>query len=119
MIQGLLAGLYEFPSVENVDENRTNWLDLPYSVLVDLLAVPPPKGRGSAVSQDKLRITDMRDLGRTVHVFSHIKKTYQIMSVIMQGGAAPPPLQSTHDVSAGNRGARVKWVPEGEVMNAK
>jgi len=134
----LLAGLYEFPSRENIIEDKTVLLDLSHSVLNDLLVNPPPryenlKGRRLTIlhGDENLRVTKVQDLGNTVHTFSHIKKTYRIFSIILQGGSSPPPLRNdlrqqkakkekTHDVSTDNNiGARAKWVPEQEVGNAK
>ncbi|KIJ39008.1 hypothetical protein M422DRAFT_68891 [Sphaerobolus stellatus SS14] len=134
---GLLAGLYEFPTLENIDEDKKDILELPHSILDSLLSNPPPryerrKGKRPASSSngDNLQITDIQDLGNTIHIFSHIKKTYRIISVILQGGSSPPALRiddlqqqvkkgKPNDVrTVNNIGARAKWVPEKDVADA-
>jgi A/G-specific adenine glycosylase len=132
----LLAGLYEFPSSENIEGSEMELLEIPQSILDDLLASPPPKykpsqvaGTDKAKADSRLRITNIRHIGDTVHVFSHIKKTYRILWVILSGGSSPPAFSSgpqpetkkrrVDKMSASAVGARVKWVPEKEVTNAK
>ena len=133
---GLLAGLYEFPSSENIDEDKMDLLDISHSILDNLLASPPPKytslKRKLAIGtndEDQLRITDIRHIGDTLHIFSHIKKTYRVSSVVLQGGSAPPLLNNgsqhqskrrkTHDKGADDLGAYLRWVPEKDVVDAK
>ncbi|KAF8589109.1 DNA glycosylase [Ramaria rubella] len=136
---GLLAGLYEFPSCENIDENETELLEPPHSVLGDLLVSPPPNYKplcgNHAVTggiQGGLRIAEIRHIGDTVHAFTHIRKTYRIVSVVLQGGTSPPQLRNslsseaqhqakkgkTHDIKAANTGAPARWVLETEVADA-
>lgn len=132
---GLLAGLYEFPSSENVDENELNLLEVSHSILDDLLASPPPKYNSSdkqrtisGNTDSELRITDIRHVGDTLHIFSHIRKTYRICSVVLQGGSYPPLFSAdsghqskrrkTHDVATDD-GVYMRWVPEESVADAK
>lgn len=41
--------------------------------------------------QDPLRITDIKAAGEVVHVFSHIRKTYRVQWVVLEGGGNDPP----------------------------
>ncbi|KAF8512661.1 hypothetical protein BU17DRAFT_53907 [Hysterangium stoloniferum] len=133
---GLLAGLYEFPSTEAIDEDETDVLELPHLVLNNLLSSPPArfepeKGRKAINSKNKneLRVTDICHIGDSVHIFSHIKKTYRIISVVLKGGLSPPLLREefqqqnkkrkTHDVNKDRTGVCAKWVPENDVADSK
>lgn len=115
------------------DEDKEVLLDLSQSVLDNLLANPPRifKSRRTVApyNGETLKVTTFQDLGNTVHIFSHIKKTYRIFSVILEGGSSPPSFRDdlhqkmikgkTHDIRTDyNTGARAKWVPEKEVGNA-
>lgn len=132
---GLLAGLYEFPSSENIENSVTELLEIPHSILDDLLASPPSRHGSSnkghddnAKFSDSLRITNICHIGDIVHVFSHIKKTYRILWVVLDGGSSPPSFSKgpghekkrrADNVSGGAAGTRVKWIPEKDVTDAK
>ena len=133
---GLLAGLYEFPSSENIDEDKKDLLDISHSILDNLLASPPPRYMSSnrkialsANDDDQLRITDIRHIGDTQHIFSHIKKTYRISSIVLQGGPTPPMLSNCSGPQSKRRkvrdngpdgiGTHMRWVPEEDVVHAK
>lgn len=49
------------------------------------------RGRGS-IDKDVLQIKSIQPVGDTVHIFSHIKKTYRAQWVILEGGETPPEL---------------------------
>jgi A/G-specific adenine glycosylase len=130
---GLLAGLYEFPSAENIDEDERDILETSHSIIDNLLATPPPRyplspeERAIASDGDRLRITDIRHIGDTLHVFSHIRKTYRIFSVVLQGGLSPPLLshdcqhkskrRKARDVGEDDLGAHMRWVQEEHVAD--
>lgn len=131
----MLAGLYEFPSSENIDEDQMDLLEHTHANLDNLLASPPPPYKSSKgqpavdASNEKLCITDMRHVGDTLHIFSHIRKTYRIVSVVLQGGSSPPVFcnvsqhpskrRKAQNQDADDIGARMKWVPEDKVADAK
>jgi len=46
--------------------------------------------RGDLVQTEKLTMSSIQPVGDVLHVFSHIKKTYRVQRVILEGGANPP-----------------------------
>ncbi|KIM42337.1 hypothetical protein M413DRAFT_444760 [Hebeloma cylindrosporum] len=108
---GLLAGLYEFPTSADVSNSMTPVAQaavLPeiLSTLVhdgSLIKTTPQYQKGSRddpVQTEKLAISSIQPVGDVLHVFSHIKKTYRVQRVILEGGANPPPTlvgASLHD----------------------
>lgn len=130
--QGLLAGLYEFPSCEaidiNNDDNETDLLERSRLILENLFGDsisinknPKKKQASTNGVMDNLRVTDMRCVGEHVHVFSHIRKTYRILSVVLQGGPSPPTFFKDQKNNTGveSIGMRAKWVLEKGVAGAK
>lgn len=49
-------------------------------------------------SVPSLRITKVQPAGDVVHVFSHIKKTYRVQWVVVEGTKHPPQLPSATDL---------------------
>ena len=45
----------------------------------------------SGRTSDILRVVTIKAVGDVVHVFSHIKKTYRVQWVILEGGEDEPP----------------------------
>lgn len=89
---GLLAGLYEFPTIEKAaaetpDEEHTEKLISTY--LKDGV-----NHQLSGDSADLPRIVSTRSKGDILHVFSHIRKTYRVTHVVLEGGATPPALSA-------------------------
>ncbi|CAL1708848.1 unnamed protein product [Somion occarium] len=108
---GLLAGLHEFPTEPDVPMTitPTAMSVIPAALLSSLLIKPPRSGveRGHSSDErstisvpsvgpsenDKSRIVKIRPAGDVVHVFSHIRKTYRVQWVLLEGGdSSPPPL---------------------------
>jgi A/G-specific adenine glycosylase len=98
---GLLAGLYEFPTSVNVSKSMTPVAQaaVPAKFLSKLvqdgsLLKTTPKNqkrvRDDPVQTEKLTISSIQPVGDVLHVFSHIKKTYRVQRVILEGGANPP-----------------------------
>lgn len=140
---GLLAGLHEFPTAENVSESagRSKAAEkIPQVILSDLLETPPlplaSKDATSTAKDSVLRITKIEQAGDVPHVFSHIKKTYRAQWVLLQGGGDNPPSLVARDLvptkSASSRGAGkqkasnqgntsigARWLPIDEVASAK
>ncbi|EIN08854.1 DNA glycosylase [Punctularia strigosozonata HHB-11173 SS5] len=107
---GLLGGLHEFPTMPDVNPKIAGdeLLKVPHTLLCDLLAVSPPpftnpsQEHGTAVvaaedgvANGGVQITSVRTVGDVIHVFSHIRKTYRVQWVILEGGQTPPALKST------------------------
>ncbi|KAL4071255.1 DNA glycosylase [Scleroderma yunnanense] len=99
---GLLAGLHEFPTVPNISEAATtpgSAPDIVDKLLTNLLVHPPSLVRKGYQSQESrcgstngiLQVVTIRPAGDVVHVFSHIKKTYRVQWVILEGGGDEPP----------------------------
>lgn len=91
-LSGLLAGLLEFPTVENIRQTTTSgeldkMLRIQLSQILPSAALPeqfdPPDAGG-------LRLTSVRAAGDVAHVFSHIKKTYRVRWTLLEGGDNPP-----------------------------
>lgn len=79
-------------------------IEIPHTLLSALLAVPLPQGAArtsadppprtaasSAEGSSTLRIVKIAPAGDVIHVFSHIRKTYRIQWVVLEGGGAAPP----------------------------
>ncbi|KAI6046406.1 DNA glycosylase [Pisolithus marmoratus] len=140
---GLLAGLHEFPTVPAVSEslavskNSQEMLDKPTT---PFLQDSNSQKVGCGTSRT-LRVTTIKPVGDVVHVFSHIRKTYRVQWMILEGGGdKPPELQgeprlSTREMIKGNgkdrrrkasrtsRGgsastSAAQWVPLEEVESA-
>ncbi|EJD02473.1 DNA glycosylase [Fomitiporia mediterranea MF3/22] len=116
--KGLLAGLHEFPSRANVQEADTpeKLRSVGQDVLRDVLSSPPlfkptssrpraPDGSSTKVEQDGLRIVKMKPAGDVLHVFSHIRKTYRVQWILLEGtvtesnldsGVEKPPALKAH-----------------------
>ncbi|KAF7972150.1 hypothetical protein HWV62_18796 [Athelia sp. TMB] len=102
---GLLAGLHEFPTTANVpaDSSSANMQAMEAHGLITNLLVAPLAPYRSSKSKffepkhkqgdkgDDLRIADIRAAGDVPHVFSHIKKTYRVQWVLLEGGEETPP----------------------------
>jgi A/G-specific adenine glycosylase len=100
---GLLAGLYEFPTSANVSgASASAQSKIPHALLTDLLQSAPapyttsnfftPKSRPAVASSPGLQISKIKPAGDVIHVFSHIKKTYRVQWVVLEGGGSEPPL---------------------------
>lgn len=78
--QGLLAGLWEFPStpvaVQASAEDRRQTVD---TLLEDL-------GLGGVIGS-AWRVVHRRDMGSVVHVFSHIRMTLHVEHLLVEGAA--------------------------------
>ncbi|KAH7926964.1 DNA glycosylase [Leucogyrophana mollusca] len=94
---GLLAGLHEFPTLTNLSGAAASAAALvksPGTLLERLLVHPPapynPKSAGTTLG-GATRIVHIKPAGDVVHVFSHIKKTYRVQWVVLEGGGNDPP----------------------------
>jgi len=155
LFSGLLAGLHEFPTVSNVSGAAVMFESAPKivdEILTSLLIHPPSPFRKGSKSQESrgemmngtLQVATIKPVGDVVHVFSHIKKTYRIQWVILEGGKDEPPelyaeaCMSTvstcgrdkrRKISSASKGEKLsgssngavaaRWVPLEEVESAK
>jgi len=114
---GLLAGLYEFPTFDNVSKSIKPVAQekLGRDILAHLVQCTHEQ-----------TVSKIIPIGDVVHVFSHIRKTYRVQWVIVNGGLAPPQIlgleQSLGKSTKGER--KVKhftipqngiWIPLNEV----
>ena len=125
-VTGLLAGLYEFPTSENVSKSIKPVAQekLGRDILAHLVQCT-----------NEQTVSKTIPIGDVVHVFSHIRKTYRVQWVIVMGGLAPPKVftnETPHDLklqlgkkSGGNRKAPTQssqnglWIPLNEVAETK
>ena len=54
-------------------------------------ADPPGMAASSAEGSSTVRIVQMAPAGDVVHIFSHIRKTYRVQWVVLEGGGPAPP----------------------------
>lgn len=128
-LSGLLAGLDEFPTLANVSTaSNTELTKIPYELLSGLFSAPlRPYSKDRKNDASVLHIDKIKLAGDVVHVFSHIKKTYRVQWVVLQGGSCTPTLRVKDTVDPPKRGKRKvvesvingRWVPIDEVANAK
>jgi len=101
LLSGLLAGLYEFPTVCNVAESDSK--EAQSQAGLDLLSdlVAKPINRTTLTSKSKyfegadeseLHISQVKEAGDVLHIFSHVRKTYRSQWVVVVGGLSPPPI---------------------------
>lgn len=128
---GLLASLDEFPTAPNVSASvasPSGTIKIPHALLSTLLRTPPPPyiapasissraHKPSSTSdptlgvcgEDPVRIVNITTAGDVAHVFSHIRKTYRVLWVLLEGGRGPPELVpgvgSDSDVGRGQKGS--------------
>lgn len=120
-IPGLLAGLHEFPTSPNVPTPTTpaELKRLPYTLLRPLLKVPPlplsPGGGARPATRPEpaaCQIVKVKPAGDVLHVFSHIRKTYRVQWVVLEGGGdSAPELTVPEPEPAASRGGRSKPKP--------
>lgn len=100
-VPGLLAGLHEFPTTANVPADSASTAIQAagaQALLADLLVIAPtpfePKSKffePKAKQSGGLRVAKIRAAGDVPHVFSHIRKTYRVQWVLLEGGEDAPP----------------------------
>ncbi|KAG1860784.1 DNA glycosylase [Suillus subluteus] len=96
---GLLAGLHEFPTLPNLSGAKaSNMAEIPYTLLQEFLIHPPSshsdkeplkKLANSNSSYNVPKVIQVTSAGDVVHVFSHIKKTYRVQWVLLEGDELP------------------------------
>ncbi|KIL63513.1 hypothetical protein M378DRAFT_25009 [Amanita muscaria Koide BX008] len=93
---GLLAGLYEFPTTVNVSKSISRAalpkLAAEWVSKVIKPAIEPFECAKQDADDNNLCLKDIIAVGDVDHVFSHIKKTYRVQWVILEGDQGPPEL---------------------------
>ena len=136
-VKGLLAGLHEFPTSPEVPTSisASEERETAMTLLSCLFKSPPLDARskvtGTATSGAP-RLVKIECAGDVLHVFSHIRKTYRVQWVFLEGGGASPPELATRAASvAAGRSKETKlkdtglqkldsmWVLLDEVEKAK
>lgn len=125
-LKGLLAGLYEFPSCQITGDSKTELLEHSYFVLDSLFEASfskneTPKSEvrqqtSANLHENQTQVTHVQSIGDYVHVFSHIRKTYRIVSVVLGGGSSPPAFRRANNDTIA---MRAKWILEKDVSEAK
>ncbi|KAJ4479837.1 DNA glycosylase [Lentinula lateritia] len=131
--KGLLAGLYEFPTTYMASAPASMEMapDLLHHHLLDVLedSVLPYKERSlqnlepKCSSSPEYRVVNITPMGDVSHVFSHIKKTYRVQWVVIEGGCVPPvlkcgPGQPSSDHGAYNTPKNAFWASVTNVTKA-
>jgi A/G-specific adenine glycosylase len=123
----------------------------PHALLSELLHTPPapyvassfftPKSQQPAPPSAALCVMKIKPAGDVIHVFSHIRKTYRVQWVVLEGGGNEPPLLSPRVQQAnklagaghkaggqlgkaasdatGSPSVAAKWIPIDHVTDAK
>ena len=126
LIPGLLAGLHEFPTRPDVKDaaafKPAGLQAIAQQMLKDVLfdSVPPcdppdffarakHKASRSEGDSGELRIRKIKPAGDVLHIFSHIRKTYRVQWVLLEGrpssqpqedGEKPPRLRAVYSIPA-------------------
>lgn len=66
-----------------------------------------------------LRITHLQPAGEVLHIFSHIRKTYCVRWVVVQGGVAPPTLRAQPVLRAPTKGKGTKGASRSKPAKGK
>jgi A/G-specific adenine glycosylase len=95
-----LAGLLDFASSVDVSKNisEENVKSKSLQLLGELFGqtffepVAPSHPGSCCENDDKFKVRRLSVLGDVSHIFSHIRKTYRVVSVLLTGGSTPPKL---------------------------
>jgi A/G-specific adenine glycosylase len=102
---GLLAGLHEFPTSPEVHASisASEERETATTLLSRLIESPPgdtPSNHVDVARSGVTRLVKIERAGDVLHVFSHIRKTYRVQWVVLEGGGASPPELETQTRSA-------------------
>jgi len=62
------------------------------TLLSSLIKSPLPRSKAeNTIDSDALRLVKIARAGDVLHVFSHIRKTYRVQWVVLEGGGTRPP----------------------------
>jgi len=102
---GLLAGLHEFPTSPEVPASisASQERETAVTLLSCLMKSPPFDASSTAAdtvrSDGATRLIKIERAGDVLHVFSHIRKTYRVQWVVLEGGGPSPPALATRSAS--------------------
>ncbi|KAJ3813083.1 DNA glycosylase [Lentinula aff. lateritia] len=131
--KGLLAGLYEFPTTNMASASALMEMasDSVHQHLLDVLKDPvlPCKEKSlqnlepKCYSSPEYCVVNVTPMGDVSHVFSHIKKTYRVQWVVIEGGTQPPllkcgPGQPNLDHGSYNTAKNAFWASATNVTKA-
>ena len=132
---GLLAGLHEFPtspevpaSISALEERETA-----LALLSCLIKSPPPvdsQSKAANTAQSGVpRLVKIERAGDVLHIFSHIRKTYRVQWVVLEGGGVnPPELATRSSLASSTKKTKISglpkklesmWIPLDDVEKAK
>ncbi|CAE6422603.1 unnamed protein product, partial [Rhizoctonia solani] len=136
---GLLAGLWEFPTVDlpttgqpSPETSDSDNDGVPRQLLTSMPSIVLPKLLASSSSRAQAK--SPKHIGSVPHIFSHIHKTYEVVySTVEWHGDNPPELDALPDTSKNKEGPKPKrkraggtteytlpaesqWVPTGTVV---
>lgn len=116
--EGLLAGLYEFPTEANISGTLSDAriVEILQAQLSTLFQSPirVPRSTEKEQSDASYTIIQTQLAGDVLHIFSHIRKTYRVQWVIIEGGDEPPEAATPQRPSRGREKARM-WKSLNEV----
>ncbi|KAI0249749.1 DNA glycosylase [Lactifluus subvellereus] len=129
---GLLAGLHEFPTSPEVPASISISEESESALTLLSCLIRPPVLGASPQAEDTApsgapRLVRTERVGDVLHVFSHIRKTYRVQWVVLEGGGTGPPQLAKRSALAVPRIAGAKsevtdsvsmWIRLGEVENA-
>jgi hypothetical protein len=109
-----LAGLLEFPTLEDITQTLTEaeLVELARKCFSGMLGTEiyscddsEAETGGREEELQQLRMISTRSLGGILHIFSHIRKTYRVCMITLEGGEDPPSLnfEERQKMSNGNR----------------
>ncbi|KAJ8701593.1 hypothetical protein PTI98_000357 [Pleurotus ostreatus] len=87
---GLLAGLYEFPTLANVTASISNSTSTESLLSMYLSSKVYLRVDAGSADSESYHIVNTKPVGDVIHVFSHIKKTYRVQWVLLEGCSEPP-----------------------------
>ncbi|KAK0233868.1 DNA glycosylase [Armillaria fumosa] len=120
--EGLLAGLYEFPTEANISGTLSDVriVEILQAQLSTLFQSPiqVPLSTEKEQSDASYTIIKTQLAGDVVHVFSHIRKTYRLQWVVIEGRDEPPEAAMPQRPSRGREKARM-WKTLNEVSISK
>lgn len=97
--QGLLAGLYDFPSSTDVSGatlsgDQENLASESLAKILSVPVLPSLEGLLNVKDSESVAISSIRPGGDVLHIFSHIRKIYRVQWVVLRGGDSPPAFHS-------------------------
>ena len=100
--------MHEFPSradVKDTSDTPAELRNIGQEVAQEVLLSPLPEYKlsspmkGMSTDTCPLRIAKVKPAGDVLHIFSHIRKTYRVQWVLLEGGGEPPELNPAYQCS--------------------